>query len=70
MFPKILRGIIFGGILKSHHPSVRSSCVQAITLYCMNGFPYNLTEVFGISRQSVSQKNHALNTKVKVTNAV
>ena len=66
----------FGGILKSHRPSVRPSvrpsffCVRAISLYCMNAFPYNLVEVFGISRRRVARKNHAPVSKVKVTQAV
>ena len=59
------------------HLSVRPSArlcvrirVRAITLYCMNGFPYNLAEVFGISRRCVMRKNHAPISKVKVTQAV
>ena len=57
-------------ILKSHCPSVPPSVcltVRAITLYCMNGFPYNLAEVFGISRRCVTRKNHVPISKVKVT---
>ena len=44
--------------------------VRAITVYCMNGFSYNLAEVFDMSRWCVTQKNHMHISKVKVTLAV
>ena len=64
-------------ILKLHcprqslNPSVCSSgflCLcHYVTLYCMNGCPCKLTEVFGISRRCAARNNHVHVSKVKVT---
>ena len=45
-------------------------CVQSVILLCMEGFWNSLAQVFGISRQHVTRKNHAPISKVKVTLAV
>ena len=43
-------------VCPSVYLSVRPSFfVRAITLYCMNRFPYNLAEVFGITGRCVAQ---------------
>ena len=63
-----LRGILNFAVHLFVRLSVRL-CVRVfcVTLYCMNGFPYNLAEVFGISWRSDRRKNH---TPLKVTHAV
>ena len=61
----------FGGILKLHRPSVCPSVcaskfhVRAITLYCINGFPYNFAEVFGRTYLKGQVHTGVLNVKTQ-----
>ena len=65
IFFMFLRGHI--KITPSISPSVRLCarvfCVQDINMYSINGFPYNLAEAFGISRQCVARRTTHLSQK-------
>ena len=46
------------------------ACKWYLVMKWMDGFPYNLAQVFSITRRCVVRKNHAPILKVKVTQAV